>query len=83
MPFTFSLTKDFKPRLSLEKDKYLDVIYLMKLVGLVTSSDMTWKAHISYTVTRVNCTIWQLVIFKNLGAPQDKLITFYILKVLS
>ena len=81
MPFIFSHTKDFEPRLSLEKDKYLDVIYQIKLVGLVISSDMTWNAHIRYTVNRVNSIIWQLVRFKNLRAPRDKLITFYILKI--
>lgn len=55
----------------------------MKLVGLVISSDKTWNAHVSYTVSRVNSIIWQLVRFKNLGAPQEKLITFYTLKVRS
>ena len=74
MPFINSLTKDFEPRLSLEDGKYLEVIYQMKLVGLVISSDMTWNAHVSYTVSRVNSVIWQLVRFKNLGAPRDKLI---------
>ena len=83
MPFIFSLTKDFEPRLSLEDGKYLEVIYQMKLVGLVISSDMTWNGHVSYTVSRVNSIIWQLVRFKNLGAPQEKLITFYTLKVRS
>ena len=44
---------------------------------------MTWNAHVSYTVNRVNRTIWQLVRFKQLGASQSKLRTFYILKIRS
>ena len=83
MPFINSLTKDFEPRLSLEDGKYLEVIYQMKLVGLVISSDMTWNAHVSYTVSRVNSIIWQLVRFKNLGAPRGKLVLFYTLKARS
>ena len=61
-------TKDFEPRLSLEDDRYLIAIHQIKLFGLVLSSDMTWNAHISYKVTRVNSIIWQLIRFKNLGA---------------
>ena len=35
------------------------------------------------TISRVNKTIWQLVRFKQLGAPREKLISLYILKVRS
>ena len=83
MPFVNSLRKDFMSQLSIESGNYLDVIYELKLVCVVLSSDMTWNAHISYTVKRVNCIIWQLVRFKQLGASQEKLRTFYILKIRS
>ena len=49
--------------------------------AIPATSDMTWNAHISYTVKRVNGIIWQLVRFKQLGASQEKLQTFYILKI--
>ena len=81
MPFINSQTKDFMPQLSIESGNYLEVIYQLKLVGVVLTSDMTWNAHVSYTVNRVNRTIWQLVRFKQLGASQSKLRTFYILKI--
>ena len=38
---------------------------------------------IDYTVARVNGVLWQLLRFKNLGAPTEKLILFYILKIRS
>jgi hypothetical protein len=83
MPYVNSKTKDFMPQLRLEDDSFLGVIYEIKLVGLVLTSDLSWNSHISYTVTRVNKVIWQLVRFKQLGAPREKLKTLYILKIRS
>ena len=83
LPFIMSRTKDFIPELTLEQGTNLEVIYSLKLVGLVISSDLRWQTHIDYTVTRVNKVLWQLTRFKQLGAHRDNLITFYILKVRS
>ena len=85
MPFINSHTKDFMPQLKIsdECDKYLEVIYKLKLVGLVVTSNLTWHEHIDYTVGRINKVLWQLTRFKRYGAPQDKLVTFYILKIRS
>ena len=83
MPFNNSLTKDFMPQLSLEPNSNLEVIYQLKLVGVVLTSDMTWTAPVNYTVSRVNRVLWQLVRFKQLGASQEKLKTFYVLKIRS
>ena len=83
LPFNMSRTKDFMPELSVEKDTNLEVIYSLKLVGLVITSDLSWQAHVSYTVTRVNKVLWQLTRFKQLGASEDKLVVFYILKIRS
>ena len=83
MPFIKSLTKDFMPQLSIEPGTHLKVIYQIRLVGIALTSDMTWTAHVNYTVNRVNRVLWQLVRFKQLGAPQDKLKTFYVLKIRS
>ena len=55
----------------------------MKLVGIYLTSDFKWEKHINYTVSRVNKVIWQLVRFKQLGAPREKLKTLYILKIRS
>ena len=83
LPFVNSVTKDFMPEISIVEGKYLEVIYELRLVLLVVSSDMTWSAHIKYTVKRVNSVLWQLTRFKRLGASRDKLISFYILKLRS
>ena len=71
------------PQLSLDEGTYLEVIYELKLVGLVVTSDLTWTAHVEYTVGRVNRVLWQLTRFRRLGASQKKLVTFYILKIRS
>ena len=52
------------PQLSLEEGTYLEVIYELKLVGLVVTSDLTWTAHVDYTVARVNRVVWQLTRFR-------------------
>jgi hypothetical protein len=83
IPFNNSETRDFMPQIQLEEGTFLEVIYELKLVGIVISSCLTWTAHIEYTIKRVNKAIWQLTRFKRLGAPQEKLITFYILKIRS
>ena len=44
---------------------------------------MNWTDHIDYSVKRVNKILWQLTRFRQLGAPREKLITLYILKVRS
>ena len=80
LPFINSRTKDFIPRLTVQEGQYLEVIYSLKLVGIVINSELTWHDHIDYTVKRVNSVIWQL---KRLGADRDSLIKFYVLKIRS
>ena len=68
-PFITRQTKDFMPQLSLEEGNFLEVIYQLKLVSLVLTSDLSWNSHIDYTIKRVNGVLWQLTRFRNLGAP--------------
>ena len=79
IPFINSQTKDFMPQLKIQEDDFLEVIYQLKLVGLVVTSDLTWHKHVKYTVGRVNKIMWQLLRFKQYGATQDKLVIFYII----
>ena len=83
MPFISSLTKDFMPHLKIQDGDFLEVIYKLKLVGLVVTSDMTWQEHVNYTVGRVNKVLWQLTRFKQLGATAEQLLKYYILKIRS
>jgi hypothetical protein len=78
--FINSKTKDFLPQLKVNDDSLLEVIYDLKLVGLVVTSDLSWQKHIEYTIKRVNSVIWQITRFKLNGAQQDKLKPFYGLK---
>jgi hypothetical protein len=54
IPFNNSRTKDFMPEISIDGITPLEVIYSLKLVGLLITSDMTWNAHIDYTTKRIN-----------------------------
>ena len=83
LPFINSRTKDFEPKLYIEKDTNLEIIYKLKLVGIVVTSDLLWDAHIEYTVKRVNSVLWQLTRFRQQGASREQLIKFYILKIRS
>ena len=71
------------PQLQLEDVSYLEVIYQLKLVGLVINSELSWSAHIDYTVKIVIKMLWQLTRFKQIGASKDKLVQFYTLKIRS
>ena len=44
----------YLPQISIEPDNHLEVIYQLKLVGVMITSDLTWQAHVDYTVKRVN-----------------------------
>ena len=83
LPFIRSESKDFMPQLRIDQDSTLEVIYSFKLVGLVVTSDLGWRSNNKYTVGRVNSKLWELIRFKQLGAAEDKLVTFYILKIRS
>ena len=61
----------------------LEVIYQLKLVGLVLNSDLNWTDHVDYTISRVNKILWQITRFRQLGATREKLIMLYVLKVRS
>ena len=82
IPFINSRTKDFVPELVMDGST-LEVIYQLKLVGLVITADLSWSEHIKYTVKRVKGTMWQLVRLKQMNAPKEKLVEFYILKIRS
>ena len=56
--FTTTKTRDFMPQLSLEEGTFLEVVFQIKLVGLVITTDMSWDAHINYTIKRVNSVLW-------------------------
>ena len=83
LPFILSKTKDFLPQLSLKEGEFLEVVYKIKLVGLVVTSCLTWEEHVKYTLKRINSVIWQLTRFKQAGGSQEKLLKFYILKIRS
>ena len=49
----------------------------------MVSSDLTWTAHVDYTVTRVNRVLWKLTRFRRLGASENTLVSFNIQKIWS
>ena len=59
----------------------MNVIYKLKLVGLVLTSDLRWEEHVIYTISRVNKILWQSIRFKQQGADMEKLVIFYTLKL--
>ena len=54
IPFNSLKSKDFMPQLELEDGSFLEVVYELKLVGLVITSELTWTAHVDYTLKRVH-----------------------------
>ena len=56
-------------------DKYLEVIYKPKLVGLVINSNVSWTDNVDYTIKRVKKTLWLLTRFRRLGVKGKKKMT--------
>jgi hypothetical protein len=83
IPFNNSQSKDFMPELSLGGSELLEVIYQLKLVGVIVTSDLSWDAHVEYTISRINGSLWQLVRLRQLGASKEKMIEFYKVKILT
>ena len=81
MPFNFSKTKDFIPQLSLNGTDNLDVIYQTKLLGLIITSNLSWGEHVDYITKKAAKNFWMLIRFKKLGAPPEKLLSVYLLKI--
>ena len=81
IPFNFSKTKDFIPRLSFPSSEPLEVVYQTKLVGTVISSNLSWGPHVEYTVKNASSKLWLLVRFKARGGTTDQLLTLFQLKI--
>ena len=45
--FTTTKTREFMPQLSLEEGTFLEVVFQIKLVGLVITTDMSWYANMN------------------------------------
>ena len=50
MPFINSLTTDYMPQISIGNEETLEVIFQLKLVGLVVNSSLDWTDQVDYTV---------------------------------
>ena len=48
LPFNFTKKFDFTPVISLKNSEPLDVIYETKLLGIMISSDCSWKKNTQY-----------------------------------
>ena len=54
LPFINSLTKDFLPEIQMDEGECLEVIYQLKLVGIVINSSVNWTDYVDCTINRVN-----------------------------
>ena len=69
------------PQLKIQDGDFLEVIYKLKLVELVVTSDMTWQEHVNYPAGRFNKVLRQLTRYKQLGATVEQVLKYYIFKI--
>ena len=82
MIFNFSTKNQFNTRLKLE-DKVLEQVHSKKLLGLIITDDLTWKANTTSLVKRAYS---RMIILKNLysfGVPIRDLVEIYTLYIRS
>ena len=82
MIFNFSIKNQFNTRLKLE-DKVLEQVHSKKLLGLIITDDLTWKANTTSLVKRAYS---RMIILKNLysfGVPIRDLVEIYTLYIRS
>ena len=60
------------PEISLDNHE-LEVVEEIRILGLITRSDMRWISNTDSMVKKANKRLWLLRRLKNLGAKQDQL----------
>ena len=70
-------------QLKIQDGDFLEVIYKLKLVELVVTSDMTWQEHVNYPIGRFNKVLRQLTRYKQFGATVKQVLKYYIFKIRS
>ena len=58
---------DGKPRLSVERDDYLDVLKVVKLLGIIVSSDLKGSNNSVFICKKGYARLWMLRRLKKLG----------------
>ena len=77
MPFNFSKTRDFIPRLKLPGGCELKVIYESRLLGIIIQSDLTFSSHVSAITKKATRSFWLLLRFRDIGATISQLLTLW------
>ena len=65
------------PQLVLEDDQPLKVVEEIKLLGVVVSSDISWRSNTDYICLKSYAKLWMLRRLKPLGASTVELIDVY------
>ena len=76
IPFNFSRNRDFEPCISLDGTD-LDVVYSMRLLGVICTSDCKWKENTKHLVKKANTKVWFLRRLKCLGASVETMMDIY------
>ena len=82
MLFSRSKKYDFQPDLCID-DKLLDVVEETKLLGVMVSSNLKWKKHVSYLRQKSMSKLWTLRRIKEIGGSTKDLLDVYFLQIRS
>ena len=80
MLFNRSKTYDFQPQLFLG-DKSLEVVETAKILGIVLSSDLKWKGHVSYITAKARKKLCMIRRVRELGGSISDMLTVFELQI--
>ena len=82
MVFNPCTSRDFLPLFEVENTD-IKLVEETKLLGVVISSNLSWKANTEYIVKRCNSKIWVVRRLKKLGADDEDLLEVYFKQIRS
>ena len=80
MTFNRCRKYDFQPEIYLE-NQLLEVVESAKLLGVIISSDMKWKANTDYILKRTYSKLWMLRRIKEVGGSLEDMVRVYCLQI--
>ena len=75
--FNRAKSLDFLPKLTLDHSEPLELVEQIKLLGVIVSSDLSWKANTNMMVQKAFSRLWILRRLRPLGASTSELLDVY------
>ena len=83
MLFNRATKTDFLPTLELTKEKHIEVVEEMKLLGVMIRSDLKWASNTKLIIAKCYKRMWMLRNLRKFGADETNLLEVYFQQIRS